>query len=104
MVTFPCNYSSCDAQLDIDAVSFMVENMLSAVCSSASVTNVIYLVFVPCFIIRYNHHLWFVCVCVHIYSMKKIMCFTCCVCQYWGCGGKDLTPHALNVAHHVAVG
>jgi len=47
---------------DIDAISFMIENMLSAVCSSASVTNVIYLVFVPCFIIRYNHHLQFVCV------------------------------------------
>lgn len=44
------------------------------------------------------------CVCDHIYSMKKIVCFTCCVCQYWGCGGKGLTPHALNVAHHLAVG
>lgn len=36
--------------------------------------------------------------------MKKIRCLTCCVCQYWGCGGKDLTPHALSVAHHLAVG
>jgi hypothetical protein len=36
--------------------------------------------------------------------MKKIMCLTCCVCQYWGCGGKALTPHALNVAHHLAAG
>jgi len=31
------------------------------------------------------------------------MRLTCCVCQYWGCGGKRLTPHALNVAHHLAV-
>jgi hypothetical protein len=26
------------------------------------------------------------------------------MCQYWGCGGRDLTPLALNVAHHLAVG
>lgn len=49
-----CN---CYVLEDIDALSLMVENMLSA-----SVTNVVYLVFVPCFIIRYNHHLRFVCV------------------------------------------
>lgn len=35
--------------------------------------------------------------------MKKIMCLTCCVCQYWGCRGRDLTSHALNVLHHLTV-
>ena len=32
---------NCYVLQDIDALFFMVENMLSAVCSSASVTNII---------------------------------------------------------------
>lgn len=54
-----CN---CYMLEDIDSLSFMGGNTLSAVCSNASVTNVIYLVPVPSFTVRYNHHLWFVCV------------------------------------------
>ena len=47
---------NCYLLEDIDALSFLVENMLSAVSSSASVKNIIYLVFFPYCIVSYNPH------------------------------------------------
>lgn len=26
------------------------------------------------------------------------------MCQYWGCWGRDVTSHALNVVHRLTVG
>lgn len=57
---------------DIDALPFMIENILPAVCSSASVTNIIYLLFVPCCIASCNHH--FVCVWSHLLHEEGYVC------------------------------
>lgn len=85
---------------DIDALSFMIENMVSAVYSSAFVTNIIYIVFVSCCIVSCNHHfgVW-----SHLLHEEDYVCNMLCICQYWGCGRRDVTPHALNVANHLGV-